>query len=482
MSRPKSVQVVNYAVALSVFRAPNSNSIDEVFRRINSGGRRLSRQELRQAGTISFLADLVRVISSRVRGDTSPDDVIPLKVMPRLSITNRDLDYGVLVDDIFWVRQGILRREDVRTSLDEQLILDILIDCLIDPLQSTGTDTRNGYYNFSADEESTAATRLASQIRLSIESYGRDAVERDFMRVYDEIRDILATQDARLSNLIGVQSGGRSPRYYHAIFLAIYELIFRDKMRVKDRSGAAIRLQGTAKNALRMPSGSGNWTGDSKRATVDAVKGVLRPSFEKAGSQDDLSQFSWASELETLLSNSLVEQSMFDCKQGFVTLATSREFDQDSFSKICCTFSAMANMGPGKIGHVVIGIADDAADTERIKILDGTHPTLFRGYHVVGLEREAIHVGKSFNDYWTWLTRMIQDNQRLDQGLAAHVTANARVVNYYGLAVVVFRVTGQAQPTFYDSAMYERSGPQTKIVPQSEYMRVFQRFAALAGG
>ena len=191
MSRPKSVQVVNYAVALSVFRAPNSNSIDEVFRRINSGGRRLSRQELRQAGTISFLADLVRVISSRVRGDTSPDDVIPLKVMPRLSITNRDLDYGVLVDDIFWVRQGILRREDVRTSLDEQLILDILIDCLIDPLPSTGTETRDGYYNFSADEESTAATRLASQIRLSIESYGRDAVERDFMRVYDEIRDIL---------------------------------------------------------------------------------------------------------------------------------------------------------------------------------------------------------------------------------------------------------------------------------------------------
>lgn len=174
MPRAKSVQVVNYSVALSVYRAPNSGSIDEVFRRINSGGRRLSRQELRQAGTVSSIADLVRVISSRVRGDTSPDDVIPMRAMPRLSITNRDLDYGVVVDEIFWVRQGVLRREDVRTSLDEQLVLDILIDCMIDPLPSTGTETRDGYYNFSEDEESSAAFRLASQIRLAIESYGKD--------------------------------------------------------------------------------------------------------------------------------------------------------------------------------------------------------------------------------------------------------------------------------------------------------------------
>lgn len=38
MLRELSVQLVNYTVALSVYRPANSASVDEVFRRINSGG------------------------------------------------------------------------------------------------------------------------------------------------------------------------------------------------------------------------------------------------------------------------------------------------------------------------------------------------------------------------------------------------------------------------------------------------------------
>jgi hypothetical protein len=70
MSRERAVRFVNYQIALSVFRSTSSANVDEVFRRINSGGKRLSRQELRHAGTTSELANLVRIISSRIRGDT----------------------------------------------------------------------------------------------------------------------------------------------------------------------------------------------------------------------------------------------------------------------------------------------------------------------------------------------------------------------------------------------------------------------------
>src|SRR6266496_367200 len=97
LRREESTTFANYTVALSVFRAADEASVEEVFRRINSGGRRLSRQSLRQAGTISPLADLVRIISSRVRGDTSPGESVALRRMPQLSITNYNLDYGVNV-------------------------------------------------------------------------------------------------------------------------------------------------------------------------------------------------------------------------------------------------------------------------------------------------------------------------------------------------------------------------------------------------
>jgi hypothetical protein len=159
MLRETSVQLANYTIALSVFRASSSASVDEVFRRINSGGRRLSRQELRQAGTTSKLADLVRILSSRIRGDTSPGDIVGLRLMPQLSISNRDLPYGVLVDDIFWVKQGVLRREDVRESMDEQVILDLLIDCLIDPTQNSGTRIRDEYYDFSDVDDGQSSSK-----------------------------------------------------------------------------------------------------------------------------------------------------------------------------------------------------------------------------------------------------------------------------------------------------------------------------------
>lgn len=174
MSREQSVRLSNYSVALSVFRATDSSSVDEVFRRINSGGRRLSFQELRQAGTISQLADLVRVISSRIRTDTSPGDSVPLRVMPKLSITNRDLDYGVRVNDIFWVQHGILRREDVRTSLDEQLVLDMLIDCVISPIPTISKESRDAYYGFSDQ-----AGHSPSNISTAITAYDPEKLERE---------------------------------------------------------------------------------------------------------------------------------------------------------------------------------------------------------------------------------------------------------------------------------------------------------------
>jgi len=191
MSRESSRKIVNYSLALSVFRATGTAQIDEVFRRINSGGRRLSGQELRQAGSTAEIAQLVRVLASRIRGDSSRGDVVPLGKMPKLSINNKHLDYGVDVDTIFWVQQSILRRVDVRTSNDEQLILDLLVDCLIDPLISSGTDTRDSVYGLEANADSASA-KLESRVQQTLLQHTTpEVIQDDFFRVFDELRLVL---------------------------------------------------------------------------------------------------------------------------------------------------------------------------------------------------------------------------------------------------------------------------------------------------
>jgi response regulator of citrate/malate metabolism len=48
-------------------------------------------------------------------------------------------------------------------------------------------------------------------------------------------------------------------------------------------------------------------------------------------------------EFETLLTQSKIEQTLYDFKQGFTKLDGRGDFDQDSFDKIIKTLTAMAN-------------------------------------------------------------------------------------------------------------------------------------------
>jgi len=475
MSRERSVQFCNYSIAMSVFRSVSGSSVDEVFRRINSGGRRLSRQELRQAGTISSLANSVRIISSRIRGDTSPGDNVPMRAMPQLSITNYDLDYGVNVDEIFWVRHGILRREDVRTSLDEQLLLDLLIDCLIDPIPNTGSEIRDEYYNFSQNiDDGDSPSSRSVEIDQAIDAYGQERLESDLMRAYDTIRAIVDAHGGRFATLLGVKSGGHSPRYFHMIFIAVFELIFKERMRVRDIDLAVAKLSGIARGPLSIPKGSG-WPGEAKRESIDAVKGILRSAFEEAGDSQDFGRYGWASQLETILGNALVEQQLFECKQGFLRLDDTHHFDDLRFDKTCMTISAMSNVGRNAVGYILLGIADDRKDADRVRTIYGTQWERYRSFYIVGIGHEADIRGVSLNDYWGWLMKKIRDHPKLDKRLAAQVASDARLASYAGHAVGILKVCPLGEPNFFDRELYERSGSETLRLEHSDYIRVYSR-------
>lgn len=67
---------------------------------------------------------------------------------------------------------------------------------------------------------------------------------------------------------------------------------------------------------MNVPAGGGDWQRDAKRASFNAVKGTLREAFEAVAEGEDLGRYGWASQLETLLGNALVEQQLFDCSKG----------------------------------------------------------------------------------------------------------------------------------------------------------------------
>ena len=166
LPRDACVQIASYTVPLSIYEFAGDGDVDEVFRRINSGGRKLSRQELRIAGSTGHFAQAVRYIAAKVRGDVSASDELPLNEMKKISITNRELPYGIDVDEVFWIKQGVLTKEQVRESRDEEIVADILAFMLLDnkpPSRSEVLDDFFGYSDGEAQEQRHAQIELATQ-------------------------------------------------------------------------------------------------------------------------------------------------------------------------------------------------------------------------------------------------------------------------------------------------------------------------------
>ncbi|MEO1692066.1 MAG: DUF262 domain-containing protein, partial [Cyanobacteria bacterium J06631_6] len=137
--------ILDYQLAVTIYTAMEEEDITEVFGRFNSGGKRLSRQEKRQAGVVTPFAEVVRAIAMELRGDVS-QKVLPLSDMPEISIDFKQssLDYKIKSEDTFWCWQGILQPMQLRESEDEQMIADIAASILLDkplPVDSKRLDS-----------------------------------------------------------------------------------------------------------------------------------------------------------------------------------------------------------------------------------------------------------------------------------------------------------------------------------------------------
>ena len=116
----KCKEIANYPLPVSIFSATDE-SIEEVFKRINSTGKHLSSQELRQIGVDTDYANLVRQLSSEIRGDSS-EDILLLNNMANISLSNYRLPYTISVNDTFWIKNEIFTTNDLRQSRDEEIV------------------------------------------------------------------------------------------------------------------------------------------------------------------------------------------------------------------------------------------------------------------------------------------------------------------------------------------------------------------------
>ncbi|MCX4239926.1 GmrSD restriction endonuclease domain-containing protein [Paraliomyxa miuraensis] len=470
LDRSLCVTIASYTLPLSVYEFAEDGQVDEVFRRINSGGRQLSRQELRMAGSIGPFTAAVRITASRLRGDSSTSDELALNDMARISLSNRDLKYGIPVDDVFWVKHSILTKEQVRESRDEELIADILAYVLISPKPSSRSEYLDDYFGLGRSEVSE---KRRSDLELEVQKRTIEVVAADFQRVIDELLSVLGHAQCSFGELLFGQPPQRAPRYFQVVFLALYHLLVEKNMRIASRDGAADALR-NAGGDIKIQEG-GRWGAESRSRAVDSMVGVLQRSFEEAHNNDP-AVARWVLQFENLLTNSFTEQPCYDFKQGFLRLDKNAKIDQASISKVLETLVGIANIGPRATGYVIIGVTDKSADAMRIQQLYGVSSTVYRGFHVVGIEHEAQACGRNLDQHFQWLADQVVKSD-ISEPLRSHVRNHMRLIRYYDKAVIVLESKAQKHPSHMAGRYFDRSGAQLSEILPADLATLFERFS-----
>ncbi len=472
LDRSSCVSIASYELPFSIYDEARPEIIDEVFRRINSNGKHLSRQEIRQAGATGEFAELVRTLSTKLRGDVSHEDILLLDQMKEISIQQDGNGYGINADEVFWVKQNIIDKKDLRLSMDEEIVGDLVGAMVADTMPPSRVSVLDGYYYINEEEQDGRGykTEKALQVR------GSEAVGAQFLYIIDEIKKIFYKKEHTIIQHILQQRVYKGPRYFQCLFLTLYELLIKDEMKIIDYDGIYERLGNIAERTMIISGGGGAWSAKEKTEVVAKVKAILQPLFAERVEGDPM-HYSYATEIETLLKQSKTENSQYDFKQGIHDLS-SGEKNEKLITKIYKTLTAMGNSERNAVGYVLIGVADKFEDAEKISRKYQTENIKVGNFYITGIDGEVdCFYNGDYDAYFNQFKNALQ-SMPLDEHYRRQIGSKIRMVSYYNKSIIIMKIVNDNGAIMFDNGYYTRIGANNDPVPVSapEMPAFFEKF------
>ncbi|MDT7914705.1 GmrSD restriction endonuclease domain-containing protein [Clostridium perfringens] len=468
LDREKCTNIASYVLPLSIYKMETTDQIDEIFRRINSNGKHLSKQEIRQAGATSSFASLVRIISSEVRGDSSLKDQLLLNDMKKISITNKELNYGINVDDVFWVKNTIIRREQVRESKDEEIIADIIAYMVLKDKPISSSKMLNELYGITGSK-----SKRHAEIEQEINKIGKEKIKEQFYSVLEVIKVVLSKSNKKFNELIfNKNTKDKIPRYFQVVFLALHELLVVENKKVASIDGLIDSLKGIASN-INISQGGGTWAAGERENNVCSVYGIIKKNFVE--NKEDPAIYKWSMELENILNQSTTEQASFDFKIGFCN-ADRGEFLEKTFSKAIRTLTAMVNRGKGEVGYIVVGVADKEDDAKTMESITGESSIRFGNYFITGVNHDIKILNTNDDRYYQKITQAIE-KEPIEEIYKSKILSKIKYLDYYGKRVIILKLDECDEAILYDDNYYERRGANNHKIEMKNVMSFLGKFS-----
>lgn len=472
LDRESCIAIMNYELPLTIVIAEPKN-IEEIFRRINSSGRHLSDQEIRQAGALGIFPDLVRRMSAKVRGDDSSKNIIELNDMNIISLSNKRLKYGINIHNVFWIKQKIITLENMRKSRDEELVAQILAYMIVGEKMNPSKRSLDGLYHYEDDDEG-----LSTQVEKGINRIGGDVLIEWFQKVYSEILLTLRYSNMDFCTLLyGNNHPASINRTFQVVFLAFFELIITSQKKISNYNLLINTLRNCGDRNFKGINSYDNWNAKFRAEKIQMLKGIIAPAFiDNKG--EDVVIVNWTSQIDNLLHKSTIEGSQYDFKLGFHNLNTGN-FEEELVKKCVKVLTAAVNKAPKTKGYILVGIAETAQDANlwKKKYNDDYIPVEGFNFCVVGLAKEISTYYNNGDNYIRKIKQVIK-KCKIDPKFQQYILMNMKLVQYYGKDILVLELESSDEPVAFDDNIYVREGNDTCPLKPVDAIKLSQRFAS----
>lgn len=435
---------LNYELPVSTTEASDQDIIN-IFKRINSTGRKLSKQDLRQAGAVGEFVDLVRKTACEIRGDVTEDDVVLFRKMPELSLSNKKLRYSIDIRQSFWMKQGILTPENIRISRDEELVARIYGYILLGKSVSSSSKTVDLFYS----EPSMYYQKLNCLVR----EQGSEYLMGLFLDIYRDIIRIVDSVNMTFEKLLFVNSETRGKsKVFLALFLTLYEL-WSDHFVINDYREAAFVLKGAGNREFKEITDDDEWNANVRNTSIRRLKSILQPKMVKRLPAKPVSE--WEQELEKMLSSYGAEQQMYDFKLGLTNLENGQR-NPGCITKIVKTLTAMVNTHPEKTATVLLGVANDLSAAQSHKDHYGVTWVEYKRCYVTGIESEMKKYWKNDPDAYKGFIRSVVEKEPIREEYKDQILKDMHMIEYKEKMLLVITFKGMGSPVSYDKKYYDR--------------------------
>lgn len=459
---------LDYQLAITQFDADDPVHIVNVFGRINSGGRQLSDQERRQAGVINSFANMVRTLASELRGDASKESLL-LSEMPSISIESQRSTqrYGLVANDIFWCKQGIIRTKSLISSEDEEIVADLVASILLKKPLAISREALDELYNRESEIYKTIESALAI--------YTSERLKTDITRTFSVLRELITGFSKSQNFLRDLMRPGKNPikTPFYSLFMAFFDLLVKKQLTPNDAPGIFKALKNSGS---RLVYSAHYAKAEDREKNIAVIEALIKRHFVKQEPPIITHGASLALDLENSLRRSKTETATYEMKQGILDLGKNRIIDTDLLKRINQTICAIANLGPSSRGFLTIGIADKKADADRVKKLDFVEYSEIAGRYIVGIDREAKLLKKSLDDYLTIIVNSIKSSA-IPEPLKSQVLTSIDIITFNGHTIVRLTIPEQKQPSFIENKCFVRHAANTiELTDLTQIAAITQKF------